>query len=48
LLLFTLRKALKLVVTEQILYLVETFNLLLINHFRARKKYSTKQALLLL
>jgi hypothetical protein len=48
LLLSTLGKALESVVAERISYSVETFNLLLTNHFRARKKRSAEQVLLLL
>ena len=48
LLLSTLGKVLKLVITKRILYIVKTFRLLSINYFRARKKYSIEQALLLL
>ena len=47
-LLSTLGKVLESVVTKRILHIVETFGLLPINHFRVRKKRSTKQALLLL
>lgn len=47
-LLSTLGKALESVVAERISYAVETFNLLPTNHFGARKKRSTEQALLLL
>ena len=48
LILSTLGKALKLVITKRISYTVETFRLLPINYSRARKKCSTEQALLLL
>jgi hypothetical protein len=47
-LLSTLGKVLESVVAERISYAVETFGLLLTNHFGARKKRSTEQALLLL
>jgi hypothetical protein len=47
-LLSTLGKALESVVAERISYMVETFGLLPANHFGARKKRSTEQALLLL
>jgi hypothetical protein len=47
-LLSTLGKALELVVAERISYVVETFGLLPANHFGARKKRSTEQALILL
>lgn len=48
LLLSTLGKVLKLVITKRISYIVKTFRLLPINYFRARKKYSIEQVLLLL
>ena len=48
LLLSTLGKVLKLVITKRILYIVKIFRLLPINYFRARKKYSIEQVLLLL
>lgn len=47
-LLSTLGKALESVVAERISYVVETFGLLPANHFGARKKRSTEQALILL
>jgi hypothetical protein len=47
-LLSTLGKALESVVAERISHAVETFGLLPTNHFGARKKRSTEQALLLL
>ena len=47
-LLSTLGKVLESIVAERISHAVETFRLLPINHFRARKKRSTKQALILL
>jgi hypothetical protein len=47
-LLSTLGKALESVVAERISYMVETFGLLPANHFGARKKRSTEQALILL
>ena len=47
-LLSTLGKALESVVAERISYMVETLGLLPTNHFRARKKRSTEQALMLL
>jgi hypothetical protein len=47
-LLSTLGKALESVVAERISYMVETFGLLPANHFGARKKRSTEQALMLL
>lgn len=47
-LLSTLGKTLEAVVAERISYAVETFGLLPTNHFGARKKRSTEQALLLL
>jgi hypothetical protein len=43
-----LGKVLKLVITKRISHVVKTFRLLPINYFRARKKHSTKQALILL
>jgi hypothetical protein len=47
-LLATLNKILESVITERISYVVETYSLLLTNHFRARKQRSAEQALLLL
>ena len=47
-LLSTLGKVLESVVAERISHAVETFGLLPTNHFGARKKRSTEQALLLL
>jgi hypothetical protein len=47
-LLSTLGKALEAVVAERISYLVETYHLLPNNHFGARKRRSTTQALSLL
>ena len=47
-LLSTLGKALEAVVAKRVSYAVETFGLLPTNHFGARKKRSTEQALLLL
>jgi hypothetical protein len=47
-LLSTLGKALESVVAERISYIAETFGLLPANHFGARKKRSTEQALMLL
>jgi len=47
-LLSTLGKILESVVAERISYMVETYGLLPTNHFGARKKRSTEQALLLL
>jgi hypothetical protein len=47
-LLSTLGKALESVVAERISYTVESFNLLLTNHFGAMKKRSVEQAVLLL
>ena len=47
-LLSTLGKVLESVVAERISHEVETFGLLPANHFRARKKRSAEQALLLL
>ena len=47
-LLSTLGKALESVVADRISYMVETFGLLPANHFGARKKRSTEQALMLL
>jgi hypothetical protein len=47
-LLSTLGKVLESVVAERISYMVETFGLLPANHFGARKKRSTEQALMLL
>ena len=47
-LLSTLGKALESVVAERISYMAETFGLLPANHFGARKKRSTEQALMLL
>jgi exonuclease III len=47
-LLATLGKILEAIVAERISYAVETFGLLPTNHFGARKKRSTEQALLLL
>ena len=44
----TLGKILESIVAERISYAVETFGLLPMNHFGARKKRSTEQALLLL
>jgi hypothetical protein len=44
----TLGKALESVVAERISHAVETFGLLPTNHFGARKKRSTEQALVLL
>jgi hypothetical protein len=48
LLLATLGKILELVVAERILHVVETYGLLLTNHFSARKQRSAEQALLVL
>jgi hypothetical protein len=47
-LLSTLGKVLESVVAERISYMVEIFGLLPVNHFGARKKRSTEQALILL
>jgi hypothetical protein len=47
-LLSTLGKILEAVVADRISYAVETFGLLPTNHFGARKRRSTEQALLLL
>jgi hypothetical protein len=47
-LLSTLGKVLESVVTERISNAIEILELLPANHFRVRKKYSTKQVLLLL
>lgn len=47
-LLSTLGKALESVVAERIFYTVKTLSLLSTNHFRAQKKCSTEQALILL
>lgn len=47
-LLATLGKALESVVADRISYMAETFGLLPANHFGARKKRSTEQALMLL
>uniref|UniRef100_A0A093ULR6 Retrovirus-related Pol polyprotein from type-1 retrotransposable element R1 n=1 Tax=Talaromyces marneffei PM1 TaxID=1077442 RepID=A0A093ULR6_TALMA len=47
-LLSTLGKILEAVIAERISYAVETFGLLPANHFRARKRRSAEQALLLL
>lgn len=44
----TLGKVLKAVVAERISYAAETFGFLPTNHFKARKKRSAEQALLLL
>lgn len=44
----TLGKVLESVIAERILYAVETYGLLLINHFGARKQRSAEQALVLI